>query len=323
MSKAVIVREHGGPQVLSYEDRALAAPGPGEVSIRNRAIGLNFIDTYQRSGLYKVPLPFVAGNEGAGEVTAVGPGVDDVKVGDRVTYSGPIGAYAEERLMPAGRTAPIPEGIDFETAAAVTLKGITAYYLIFQTWPLKAGETILIHAAAGGVGQILTRWAKAIGATVYGTAGSSEKLDLVRAAGADEGINYRQEDFAQRVRELTAGRGVDVVYDGVGKATFDGSLDSLRTRGLMVSYGNASGPVSIPSLVVLSVKGSLYLTRPTTASYTATTQELRTAVGAVFEAVKSGVIEVAINQRFALADVAAAHSALENRQTTGSTILIP
>src|SRR5690606_31485982 len=242
---------------------------------------------------------------------------------DRVTYAGPVGAYAEERLMPAGRTSPIPDGVDFETAAAITLKGVTAYYLIFQTWPLKAGETILVHAAAGGVGLILTRWAKALGATVYGTAGSSEKVALAKAAGADEVINYREEDFAGRVRELTDDRGVDVVYDGVGKATFEGSLDSLKPRGLMVSYGNASGPVAIPNLVVLSVKGSLYLTRPSTATYMATTEQLRTAVAAVFDAVRAGVLDVKVNQRYALGDVEEAHRALESRATTGSTVLLP
>jgi len=301
----------------------LPEPGPGEVVVRNRAIGLNFIDTYQRSGLYKVPLPFVAGNEGAGEVVELGPGVDDVEVGDRVAYSGPVGAYADERIMPAGRLAAIPDGVDYETAAAVTLKGITAYYLLFQTWPLKAGERILVHAAAGGVGLLLTRWAKALGATVYGTAGSDEKVAMAKDAGADDVINYREEDFVARVRELTAARGVDVVYDGVGQATFEGSLDCLRPRGLMVSFGNASGPVSIPNLVVLSTKGSLYLTRPTTATYVATTQELRAATDAVFQAVLDGVLDVAINQRFALEDAREAHEALESRRTTGSTVLLP
>ena len=309
--------------MLNVEERTLPEPGPGEVVVRNRAIGLNFIDTYQRSGLYKVPLPFVAGNEGAGEVVELGPGVDDVEVGDRVAYSGPVGAYADERIMPAGRLAPIPDGVDYETAAAVTLKGITAYYLLFQTWPLKAGERILVHAAAGGVGLLLTRWAKALGATVYGTAGSDEKVAMAKDAGADDVINYREEDFVARVRELTAARGVDVVYDGVGQATFEGSLDCLRPRGLMVSFGNASGPVSIPNLVVLSTKGSLYLTRPTTATYVATTQELRAATDAVFQAVLDGVLDVAINQRFALEDAREAHEALESRRTTGSTVLLP
>lgn len=323
MSEAVVVHRHGGPEVLSVEERALPEPGPGEVRLRHRAIGLNFIDTYQRSGLYSMPLPFVAGNEAAGEVTAVGPGVTEIAVGDRVAYSGPPGAYAVERNIPAGRLAPLPDTIDFETAAAVTLKGLTAYYLLFETWPLEAGETILVHAAAGGVGLLLTQWAKALGARVLATAGSPEKVDLALAAGADHAIDYRQESFPGRVRELTDGRGVDVVYDGVGQATFEGSLDCLRPRGLMVSFGNASGPVSIPNLVVLSTKGSLYLTRPTTGSYLGTTEQLRTAAAKLYAAVADGTLEVGINQRFALRDAAAAHRALESRQTTGSTVLLP
>ena len=323
MSKAVMVRAHGGPEVLSVEDRELAPPGPGEVQVRNRAIGLNFIDAYHRSGLYPVELPFVAGSEGAGDVEAVGEGVTDIAVGDRVTYAGPLGSYAEERIIPAGRVAKIPDGVTYEEAAALTLKGITAYYLIFQTWPLQAGETILFHAAAGGVGSIVTRWAKALGARVIGTAGSPEKVALARAAGADEVIDYRTEDFAKRVRELTDGQGVDVVYDGVGNDTFLGSLDSLRPRGLLVSFGNASGPVSIPDLGILSRKGSLYVTRPTTATYMASTEELRTAVQAVFDALAAGSIAVQVDQRFALEDAADAHRALESRQTTGSTVLLP
>jgi NADPH2:quinone reductase len=321
MSKAVFVHRHGGPEVLTVGERELPAPGPGEVRVRNHALGLNFIDTYQRSGLYPQQLPFIAGNEGAGEVTAVGEGVTDLAVGDRVAYSGPLGAYAEERNLPAGRAALIPDGISYETAAAVTLKGITAYYLLFETWPLEAGETILFHAAAGGVGLIATQWASALGARVIGTAGSPAKLELARQAGADVMINYREEDFVERVRTETAGRGVDVVYDGVGKDTFSGSLDCLRPRGLMVSFGNASGPVSIPNLGVLATKGSLYLTRPSTATYMATTAELRTAVAAVFDAILAGTISVSIDQRFALDDVAAAHRALEGRETTGSTVL--
>jgi len=323
MSKAVIVRAHGGPEVLSYEDRELASPGPGEIRVRNRAIGLNFVDAYHRSGLYPTELPFVAGSEGAGDVVEVGDGVTDVAVGDRVTYAGPLGSYAEERIIPAGRVARIPDGVTYEDAAALTLKGVTAYYLIFQTWPLKAGETILFHAAAGGVGSIVTRWAKALGARVIGTAGSPEKVALARAAGADEVIDYRREDFAARVRELTDGRGVDVVYDGVGNDTFLGSLDSLRPRGLLVSFGNASGPVSIPDLGILSRKGSLYVTRPTTATYMASTEELRTAVQAVFDALAAGSIEVQVNQRFPLSEAADAHRALEDRRTTGSTVLLP
>lgn len=323
MSNAVFVREHGGPEVLSYEERELPAPGEGEVRVRHRAIGLNFIDTYQRSGLYKVPLPFVAGNEAAGEVTQVGPGVTDIDVGDRVTYQGTIGAYADERNVPARRIAPIPDGIGFDVAAAATLKGVTAYYLLFETWQVKPGETILVHAAAGGVGSLLVPWAKHLGATVIGTAGTPAKVEQVLAMGADHGIDYSAEDFPSRVKEITDGRGVDVVYDGVGQATFEGSLDSLRPRGLMVSYGNASGPVSIPSLVILSTKGSLYVTRPTTATYMATTEQLRTAVAAVFGAVQDGVLDVKVNQRYALADAAEAHRALEARETTGSTVLLP
>ncbi len=323
VSRAVFVRKHGGPEVLSYEERELPAPGDGEVRVRHRAIGLNFIDTYQRSGLYQLQLPFVAGNEAAGEVTQVGPGVTDVEVGDRVTYQGSVGSYADERNIPAARLAPIPEGISFEVAAAATLKGVTAYYLLHETWQVKPGDKVLVHAAAGGVGSLLVPWAKHLGAFVIGTAGSRAKVEQALSLGADHGIDYGKEDFAARVRELTDGRGVDVVYDGVGKATFEGSLDSLRPRGLMVSYGNASGPVSIPSLVILSVKGSLYLTRPSTATYMATTEQLRTAAAAVFDAVKAGVIDVKVNQRYALADAAEAHRALEARETTGSTVLLP
>lgn len=323
MSKAVFVRAPGGPEVLSFEERRLAPPGPAEIQVRNHAIGLNFVDVYQRSGLYELPLPFVAGNEGAGEVVALGEGVTEFRVGDRVTYAGPTGAYAEMRNMPAGRAAIIPDGVSYETAAALTLKGITAYYLLFQTWQVKPGDTLLIHAAAGGTGSLLVPWAKALGARVIGTAGSDAKVAQAKALGADEMINYRQEDFAKRVRQLTDGEGVDVVYDGVGKSTFDGSLDSLRPRGLLVSFGNASGPVSIPSLVVLSEKGSLYLTRPSTATYMATTEQLRTAVAAVFAAVRNDTLQPSIGQRFPLAQASEAHEALESRRTSGSTILLP
>lgn len=323
MSKAVFVRAHGGPEVLQLEDRSLPDPGPGEVRVRNRAVGLNFLDTYQRSGLYPTKPPFVAGNEGAGEVTAVGPEVRDVAVGDRVAYYGPMGAYAEERNIPAGRVAPVPEGVDFETAAAVTLKGLTAYYLLFETFRVGPEHTILVHAAAGGVGTLLTRWAAALGARVIGTAGSPEKVALAREAGADAVIDYRREDFVARTRELTDGEGVAVVYDGVGRDTFEGSLDVLRPRGLMVSFGNASGPVSMPSLLVLANKGSLYVTRPTIGTYMGTTEELRTGAKAVFDAVLDGTLEVMIHQRYGLADAAEAHRALEERRTTGATVLVP
>jgi len=323
MSRALVVHQTGGPEVMIIKDRDVGAPGPGQIRIRNRAIGLNFLDVYERTGLYKVDLPFVPGSEGAGEVTAVVAGVSDFKVGDRVGYIGPVGAYADERLLPAARAIPLPDHIDFETAAASMLKGMTAYYLLFETWKLRAGESILWHAAAGGVGLIACQWANALGATVYGTAGSDEKAALAKAHGCHEVINYRTEDFPQRIRELTAGRGVDVVYDGVGKATFEPSLDCLRPRGLMVSFGNASGPVSIPNLRILSVKGSLYLTRPTSAAYFATTGELRKAAEMLFAAIGDGTIKVMINQRFALADAVEAHRALEARQTTGSTLLLP
>lgn len=323
MSRAIVVHQTGGPEVLTLEDRAPGAPGPGQVALRQTAIGLNFIDTYQRSGLYPVQTPFVAGNEGAGVVTAIGQGVTELKVGDRVAYQGQIGAYAAERLIAADRVVPIPEGIDDRTAAAIMLKGLTAYYLLFKTWAVAKGETILWHAAAGGTGLIATQWAKALGATVIGTAGSAEKVDLARAHGCDHAINYNEEDFAARVHEITGGRGVDVVYDGVGKATFEKSLDCLRPRGLMVSFGNASGVVSIPDITVLSRKGSLYITRPTGVHYLAKRDELLEGAELLFEAVKSGAIKVEIGRTFALDEAADAHRALEGRETTGSVVLLP
>lgn len=323
MSRAFLVHEHGGRDVMRLEDREVGAPGPGQIRIRHTAIGLNFVDVYQRTGLYKMELPFVPGNEAVGEVTAVGEGVTDFKSGDRVGYTGPAGAYADERLLPADKAIPIPDDIDDETAAAAMLKGLTAYYLLFETWQVKPGEKLLWHAAAGGVGLIACQWAHALGATVYGTAGSAEKVALARDNGCDEAINYREADFAKRVRELTGGKGVDVVYDGVGKATFEGSLDCLRPRGLMVSFGNASGYVTIPNLGVLASKGSLYVTRPTSSAYFPTVVELRRGGAALFDAVGRGDIKVHINQRFALADVADAHEALEARETTGSTVILP
>lgn len=323
MSRAVIVRQSGGPEVLTLEDRTIGAPGPGQVALRQTAIGLNFIDTYQRSGLYPVEMPFVAGNEAAGVVTAVGAGVTELKVGDRVAYQGQIGAYATERLAAADRMVPVPDGIDDRTAAAIMLKGLTAWYLLFRTWPVAKGETILWHAAAGGTGLIATQWAKALGVTVIGTAGSAEKVALAKAHGCDHVINYAEEDFAARVREITNGKGVDVVYDGVGKATFEKSLDCLRQRGLMVSFGNASGVVSIPDITVLSRKGSLYVTRPTTAHYLAKREDLLEGAQALFGAVLSGAVKVEIGRTFPLDAVADAHRALEGRETTGSVVLLP
>lgn len=323
MSRAFIVREHGGPEQLKLEELELPAPGPGQLRVRNRAIGLNFIDVYQRTGLYPTPLPFVAGNEGAGEVMAVGPGVSDFAPGDRIAYQGPIGAYADERLLPADKAVHLPDAISFETAAAALLKGATAFYLLHWTHALKAGETVLIHAAAGGTGQILVQWAKAIGAKVVATAGSEEKCELVRNLGADLVINYKTGDFVAGVKDFTEGRGVDVVYDGVGKATFEASLDCLRVRGLMVSFGNASGPVSLPRLGILAEKGSLYVTRPTGAAYFRTAEDLRTAAAALFDMIGAGKIKVSIDQRLPLGEAVEAHRALEARETTGSTVLIP
>ena len=323
MTRAFIVREYGGPEQLQLEDVTVGEPGPGELRIRNRAIGLNFIDVYQRTGLYKTPLPFTAGNEGAGDVVAVGAGVTDFAVGDRIAYQGPVGAYAEERLLPADKAVHLPDGISYEVAAASLLKGTTAFYLLHWTHALKAGETILVHAAAGGTGQILTQWAKAIGARVIGTAGSDEKCDIVRHNGADLAINYKTDDFVAGVKDFTEGRGVDVVYDGVGAATFEPSLDCLRVRGLMVSFGNASGPVSVPRLGILADKGSLYVTRPTSGAYFRTASDLRTAAEGLFNLIELGRIRIPIDQTWPLAEAAEAHRALEGRQTTGSTLLLP
>lgn len=323
MPRAIVVHELGGPEKLTLEQIDVPSPGAGQIKIRSRAIGLNFIDTYQRTGLYKVALPFVAGNEGAGEVIAVGPDVTQWRVGDRVAYQGSVGAYAEERLLPADRVARIPDGISYEVAAAAILKGLTAFYLLHWTHPLKAGETILIHAAAGGTGQILTQWAKAIGATVIATAGSDDKCAIAEKNGADLTINYRTDNFVERVKQFTGGKGVDVVYDGVGAATFEPSLDCLRPRGLMVSFGNASGPVSIPRLTILAEKGSLFLTRPTTGGYIRTADDLRLAAEALFNMISLGKVKIAIDQTFPLADAAKAHAALEARETTGSTLLLP
>jgi NADPH2:quinone reductase len=323
MSRAFVIHEFGGPEVLKLEQREVGPPGPGQLRVRHRAIGLNYSDVYNRTGLYKLPLPAVPGGEAAGEVTAVGEGVSEFRPGDRIGYIGPPGAYADERLLPADRAFPIPDGVSDEIAAAAMLKGMTVYYLIFETHRLAAGESTLWHAAAGGVGLLGTQWSKALGATVYGTVGSDDKAAIARQNGCDAVINYKTEDFPARIKELTAGRGVDVVYDGVGKATFEPSLDCLRPRGLMVSFGNASGYVTIPNLGVLASKGSLYVTRPTTGTYFAKTAELRKAAAALFDVIASGRVKVTINQRFRLEDVPDAHRALEARETTGSTVIVP
>jgi len=321
--KAVFVDQFGGAEVLSFRDSELAEPSSGEIAVRQHAIGVNFIDTYHRTGLYPNPLPLIPGSEGAGEVIAVGPGVSGFKVGDRIAYQGTIGAYAQERIMPAARAILLPDSISYETAAAIMLKGLTAYYLLFLTWPVRAGETILFHAAAGGMGLIACQWASAIGAKVIGTAGNAEKVELALANGCDHVINYTEENFPDRVREITGGKGVDVVYDGVGQATFEPSLDCLRPLGLMVSYGNATGPVSVPDLGILARKGSLFVTRPTSNHYFAERNALVTGAKALFAAIESGAIKPHIGQTFPLAEAAEAHRALEGRKTVGSTILIP
>jgi NADPH2:quinone reductase len=323
MSRAIVVRETGGPEVLTLADREVGAPGEGELRLRHEAIGLNFIDVYHRTGLYRQLMPFVPGVEGAGVVTAVGEGVAGFKTGDRIAYAGPLGAYAEERLIAADKVVPVPDGVSADVAAAVVSKAGTAHFLLFETWPLKPGDTILVHAAAGGVGSFLVQWASAMGATVVALAGSEEKLAAARASGAKHAFNSGTEGWVAKVREATGGRGVDVVYDGVGKTTFELSLDCLRPRGLMVSFGNASGPVTGVALGMLASKGSLYVTRPTTAHYYGKTDDLRRTMAAVFEAVGTGKIRPAINQRFPLDHVQDAHRALEARQTTGTTLLLP
>jgi NADPH:quinone reductase len=323
MPHAMRVYEYGGPEKLRWEQVQVGAPGEGQVLVRSTAVGLNFVDTYQRSGLYQVPLPFTPGSEGAGVVEAVGPKVKEFKAGDHVAYSGPIGAYAEVLLRPADRLVKIPAGIDDRTAAAMMLKGLTAQYLLRRTYRVKKGDTILMHAAAGGVGQILCQWARALGATVIGTVGSDEKVALAKKAGCKHVIVTSREKFVDRVKEITKGKGVPVVYDGVGKDTFEMSLDCLRPRGLMVSFGNASGAPPPLDLQALTVRGSLYITRPTLATYTATTEDLRKSCADLFARMLAGQVQVEIGQRYALADIRRAHTDLEGRRTTGSTVILP
>ena len=324
MPHAIRFHEVGGPEVLRWEEVPVGDPGPGEVRLRHHAVGLNFIDTYHRGGLYPLPMPSGVGTEGAGVVEAVGAGVSELKVGDRVAYAGgPVGAYSEVRCIAAALLLKLPETIGFDTAAAMMLQGMTAAYLLRRTFRVQPGNTVLIHAAAGGVGLIACQWAKSLGATVIGTVSTEAKAEIARANGCDHVILYTREDVAKRVREITGGVGVDVVYDGVGKDTFAGSIDSLRRLGMMVSFGNASGAVEPISPLVLAQKGSLFLTRPTLASYTATREELVAIGQELFEVVASGAVKIQINQRYALADAANAHRDLEARRTTGSTILLP
>jgi NADPH2:quinone reductase len=323
MPYAVRIHEVGGPENLQWEEVEVGDPGPGQVRVRNTAVGLNFVDTYQRSGLYPMPLPFTLGSEGAGVVEAVGKKVKDLKVGDRVAYSGPLGAYAEVLLRPADRMVKIPAGIDDKTAAAMMLKGLTAQYLVRRTYRIKKGDTIVMHAAAGGVGLILCQWAKALGATVIGTVGSDDKVALAKKAGCKHVIVTSKENFVDRVKAITKGKGVPVVYDGVGKDTFMGSLDCLRPLGMMVSFGNASGAVPPFNAGILAQKGSLFLTRPTLNTYAAAREDLVKMARELFAVVKSGKVKISVNQTYSLREAAQAQSDLENRKTTGSTVLIP
>jgi len=323
MPYAIRIHETGGPEKMRWEEVEIGKPGPGEVLVRHTAVGLNYIDTYHRTGLYPMPLPLTLGMEGAGVVEAVGPKVKEFKKGDRVAYAQPIGSYAEYALRPAERLVKIPAGIDDKTAAAMMLKGMTAQYLLRRTYKVKKGDTILVHAAAGGVGQILSQWAKYLGATVIGTVGSDEKAALAKKAGCKHVIVTGREKFSERVKAITKGAGVPVVYDGVGKDTFMDSLDCLAPFGLMVSYGNASGAVPPFNLALLSQKGSLYVTRPTLITYTAKREDLVKTARELFDVVKKKAVKIPINQTYPLKEAAQAHRDLEARKTTGSTVLLP
>jgi NADPH2:quinone reductase len=323
MPYAIRIHETGGPEVMRWEEVEVGDPGPGEVRVRNTAVGLNFIDTYHRGGLYPMPLPLILGSEGAGVVEAVGPKVKEFKTGDRVAYAGPIGAYAEVLLRPAARLVKVPSGVDDQSAAAMMLKGMTAWYLCRRTYRVKEGDTVVVHAAAGGVGQILSQWIKYLGATVIGTVGTEEKVAVAKKAGCKHVIVTRKEKLAERVKEITKGKGVPVVYDGVGKDTFMDSLDCLAPLGLMASFGNASGAVPPVNIGILAQKGSLFLTRPTLANYTATREDLDTAARELFSVVKKGAVKLKINQTYPLREAGQAHIDLQNRKTTGQTVLIP
>jgi NADPH2:quinone reductase len=322
MSKAIRIQKNGGPEVMEYVDVEVGAPGPGEAQVRHQAIGVNFIDCYFRSGLYPMALPSGLGQEGAGDVVAVGAGVTDVKVGDRVAYAGgAAGSYSEIRNMPASRLVKLPGKVSYETGAAMMLKGMTVQYLFRRTYKLQKGQTILFHAAAGGVGLIAMQWAKALGVTVIGTVGSPEKAALARKYGADHVILYKQENIVERVREITKGAMVPVVYDSVGKDTFSASIDCLQPFGLMVSFGNASGPV--PPMPLTALKSTLYITRPSLAPHTEKRENLIEIAGDLMKMVSSGKVSIEIDQRYKLADVVQAHRDLEGRKTTGSTVLLP
>ena len=321
MPSAIRIHQTGGPEVLAWEPVEVGEPGPGQVRLRQHAAGLNFIDVYHRTGLYGLPLPFTPGVEGAGVIEAVGPDVDELKPGDRVAYAGPIGGYAEVRLIDAGRVVKLPEAIGFDEAAAMMLQGMTARMLLRSVFPVAQGDTILVHAAAGGVGLILCQWAAALGATVIGTVSTDEKAELARAHGCEHPIVYTRQDFVAEVERITAGEKLPVVYDSVGRTTFMKSLDCLRPRALMVSFGQSSGPVAPFAPAILAQKGSLYLTRPTLFHYTETRAQLEQSAAELFEAVGSGKVRIEVKQRFPLAEAAEAHRALEARATSGSTVL--
>ena len=323
MSRAIRMHRTGGPEVLQMEDVEIGDPGPGQVKLRHRAIGLNFIEVYFRKGMYPAPLPFTPGNEGAGDIVAVGKGVKGFREGDRVGYAATPGSYAEERLITPNVLVKLPKAISYDTAAAMMLKGLTAQYLLRQIHRVKEGDTILVHAAAGGVGMLLCQWGKSLGATVIGTVGSEAKAKIARKAGAKHVINYNTENFVERVAEITKGKKCAVVYDGIGKATFPGSLDCLRPLGMFASYGSASGPIEAFNINLLSAKGSLFATRPTLFSYIAEREKLDAMARDLFRAVSSGALTIPIHRRFKLEDVAEAHRALEGRETTGASILIP
>ena len=325
MVAAVRVHKVGGPEVLTYEEIELAAPGQGQVRVRQHASGVNFIDTYFRMGMYPSPvgLPFIAGNEAAGEVIAVGPGVTDLKVGDRVAYVVALGCYAAERVVPADRVIKLPPNISYEQAAAMMLKGMTAEYLVRRTFKVEKGMNVLMHAAAGGVGLILCQWANYLGANVIGTVGSKDKATLAKANGCHHTVLYREEDFVARVKEITGGKLCDVVYDGIGKATFPGSLDCIRPLGMFVSFGSSSGQIDAFNINILQTKGSLFATRPTLNTYAAKREDLLAIANDLFDVVGKGAVKIPINQKYALRDAAKAHRDLEARATTGSSILIP
>ncbi len=323
MAHAIRVHEHGGPEVLKWESYDVGQPGPGQVRLKHTAVGLNYIDTYQRSGLYKMPLPFIPGSEAAGVVEAVGPDVKELKVGDRVAYAGAIGAYADERLAPAEKLVKLPDGISDQQGAAMMLQGMTVQYLLRRTYPVKKGDIILAHAAAGGVGLIMCQWAKHLGATVIGTVSTEEKAALAKAHGCDYPIIYTKEDFVAKVKEITKGAGVPVVYDSVGKDTFYKSLDCLAPLGLMASFGQSSGPYGPVDVGILAAKGSLFLTRPSLVTYTAKREDLVKTANDLFDVVKSGAVKINVNQTFPLKNAADSHRALEGRKTTGSVVLLP